>query len=180
MEKNWKLLKSEIVYKDPVLLVEHRDFHYSKNDSVGKFTIVKMRSWAVIVPVTKEGKLVLVKQYRVGTLQAAYEFPGGALEGDEDRAFGAARELKEETGYEGELTLLSDARPNPAFMDNYCYVYLAEKCEKTSGLHLDPFEDLEPEEFSVEEVEQMILDGRIAHSISMAAYGCYKAFLGQR
>lgn len=175
MEKNWKLVNTEIVYKDPVLRVEHREFHYTKSDSVGRFTVVSMKNWAVIVPVTKEGKFVLVRQFRVGTGEVAYEFPGGALETGEEAMTGAGRELAEETGYSGRLTLLCKMRPNPAFMDNFCYVYLAEECEQTSGLELDPFEDLEPEEFSLAELESMILDGRVPHSISVAAYGAYRA-----
>lgn len=180
MKDNWKLIGSKIAYKDPVLLVEHRDFHFKKNDSVGTFTIVKMRDWAVIVPVTKEGKLVLVKQYRVGTQDVGYEFPGGALEKGENAMEGAIRELAEETGYEGKFSTLCEMAPNPAFMDNTCYLYLAEDCVRTGELNLDPFEDLEPVEFSLEEVGEMILDGSIVHSISIAAYGSYVAHLNKK
>jgi len=179
MKNNWKQIKSEKVFQDPVLRVEHRDFYFSRNGSEATFTVISMKDWAVLVPVTTEGRLVLVKQFRVGTAEAAYEFPGGALEKGEDPACGAARELAEETGYTGRLTHLSKMRPNPAFMDNFCYVYAAEDCEKTGGLVLDPFEDLEPEEFEVSEVEQMIKDGRIVHSISIAAFGCYKIYSGE-
>ncbi|ADD69157.1 NUDIX hydrolase [Denitrovibrio acetiphilus DSM 12809] len=177
MEKNWKLVGAELVYKDPVLQVEHRDFHFKKNDEVGTFTVVSMKDWAVIVPVTEEGRFVLVKQYRVGTRSVAYEFPGGALEKGEKPEEGAARELVEETGYCGSLSKLCDLSPNPAFMDNTCYLYLAENCTKTSDLSLDPFEDIEPAEFSLRDVENMILNGEIVHSISIAAYGAYIALL---
>jgi len=173
MLKNWKRINTETVYENPVLRVERRDFHFSKNDSVGAFTIVCMCDWAVIVPVTSEGKMVLIKQYRVGSEEVAYEFPGGALEKGEAPIAGAERELAEETGYSGNLSDLCKMRPNPAFMDNFCYLYMAENCEKTQELVLDPFEDIEPEEFTVEEVEAMILDGRINHSISIAAYGAW-------
>ncbi|PLX67509.1 MAG: NUDIX hydrolase [Denitrovibrio sp.] len=179
MKDNWKLVKTETTYTDPVLRVEHRDFHFKKNDSVGTFTVISMKNWAVIVPVTAEGKLVLVKQFRVGTCDVSYEFPGGAVETGEDPLIGGARELVEETGYEGELTELVRMNPNPAFMDNTCYLYLAVNCVKTSELFLDPFEDVEPAEFSLSEVEQMILNGQISHSISIAAYGAYIASLRQ-
>lgn len=160
-----------------MLRVEYRDFHFKKNDSVGRFTVVSMKNWAVIVPVTAEGNLILVRQFRVGTLETLYEFPGGALEDGEDEAAGALRELEEETGYKGALTELCRMRPNPAFMDNFCWLYMASDCVRTSELSLDPFEDLEPVEFTPDEVERMILDGRIVHSISIAAYGAYIAYL---
>lgn len=177
MKDNWKLVKTYTVYRDPVLQVEHRDFHFKKNGQTGRFTVVSMKDWAVIVPVTKDGNFVLVRQFRVGTGEAAHEFPGGALETGEEPVDGAARELAEETGYSGRLTLLCRMRPNPAFMDNFCYVYLAEECVRTQQLVLDPFEDLEPEEFSEERLEKMLLDGGVPHSISVAAYGAYRAFL---
>lgn len=180
MKDNWKLLKSETKFKDPVLSIEHRDFYYKRSGQNGRFTVVSMKDWGVVVPLTKSGRMILVKQYRVGTCETAYEFPGGALEKGEDALAGSARELSEETGRTGELTFLSKMRPNPAFMDNYCYLYLAENCEKTSDLVLDPFEDIEPEEFDVSEVEQMILDGRIVHSISIAAYGAYMAYISKK
>ena len=180
MKDNWTLVGSKTVYTDPVLRVEHRDFHFKKNDSTGTFTIVKMRDWAVILPITKEGKMVLVKQYRVGTQEVAYEFPGGALEEGENPVEGAERELAEETGFSGDFSTLCELSPNPAFMDNICYLYLAENCEKTSGQNLDPFEDIEPVECTPDEVAEMILDGRIVHSISIACFGAYKAYLNKK
>lgn len=175
MKNRWTLKDRREVFKDHVLRIEHRDFHYSTNGSTGTFTVLSMKDWAVIVPFTTEGNLILVKQFRVATGDITYEFPGGALEIGEDADFGAQRELTEETGYGGKLSLLSKMRPNPAFMDNFCYAYLAEGCEKVSDLNLDPFEDIEPVTVTTEEFEQMIKDGSVVHSITLAAYGAYKA-----
>jgi len=176
MKDNWKLVNRNLEYENPVLRVEQRDFQYSHNDSIGHFTVVSMKDWAVIVPITSEGKVIMVRQYRVATDEVTYEFPGGALESGEDALSGAERELMEETGFDGEVSLMSKIRPNPAFMDNFCYLYFAENCRKVSGLNLDPFEDLEPVEFSMDEVEQMIKDGKIIHSITIAAYGAFRVF----
>lgn len=178
MRERWELRKSAEVFKDAVLRIEHRDFHYQKNDSVGTFTVVCMKDWAVIVPVTSDSRLILVKQFRIATDEVTYEFPGGAIEKGEDPLKGAVRELQEETGHAGRLSLLSRMRPNPSFMDNFCYSYLAEDCEKTSGLNLDPFEDIEPVTVTFEEFEDMITNGSIVHSITLAAYGAYKAKKG--
>ena len=179
MEENWSLKNRREVFKDHVIKVEHRDFFYSKNAQTGTFTVLSMKNWAIIVPVTKEGNLVLVRQFRVATGEETYEFPGGALEQGEENSDGALRELAEETGYTAAATeLLVNMRPNPAFMDNFCYVYLASGCVKSSELNLDPFEDLEPFEVSVAEFEEMIRQGKIIHSITLAAYGAFKARLG--
>lgn len=175
MKNRWTLRNRREVFKDTVLKIEHRDFHYSANGQTGTFTVLSMKDWAVIVPVTKDGRLLLVRQFRVATGDITYEFPGGALETGEEADYGAMRELEEETGHRGKMTLLSKMRPNPAFMDNFCYAYLAEDCEKVAELKLDPFEDIEPEAVAFEEFEQMIKDGRVVHSITLAAYGAFKA-----
>lgn len=179
MKDRWSLKARREAFKDTVLKIEHRDFFYKTNGQTGTFTVLSMKDWAVLVPVTKDNKLIIIKQFRVATGDVAYEFPGGALEAGENPDQGAERELKEETGHTGRLTLLSKMRPNPAFMDNFCYAYLAENCEKVSGLKLDPFEDIEPLEVSFDEFEQMVLNGEIVHSITLAAYGAFKAFKGK-
>lgn len=178
MRSRWELRGSSEVFRDPVLRVEHRDYHYQLNDSTGTFTVVRMKDWAVILPITQGGNLILVKQFRVATGEVNYEFPGGAIEHGEDHGKGAARELMEETGCSGRMELLSAVRPNPAFMDNFCYTYLARDCVRINGLKLDPFEDLEPVEVSFSGFEDMVRDGRIVHSITLAAYGAFKALKG--
>ncbi|MGE4266562.1 MAG: NUDIX hydrolase [Deferribacterales bacterium] len=175
MKRHWTLKDRREMFKDVVLKIEHRDYHFSKNGQTGTFTVVSMKDWAVIIPVTKEGKFILVKQFRIATGEVTYEFPGGALEAGEDADTGALRELTEETGFAGSLTLLSKMRPNPAFMDNFCYAYVASDCEKVKELNLDPFEDIEPVEVTRQELDAMIADGRIAHSIPLSAYGVFRA-----
>lgn len=175
MQREWTLTGQREKFKDAVLKVEHRDYRFAKTSETGVFTVVSMKDWAVIIPVTKEGKFILVRQFRVATGEVTYEFPGGALENGENAQDGAARELKEETGFEGRMSFLAKMRPNPAFMDNFCYAYLAEDCEKVAELNLDPFEDIEPVEVTAEELRSMIAEGKIAHSIPLAAYGVYKA-----
>lgn len=178
MKNRWELRNSAEVFKDAVLRIEHRDFHFSENGQTGTFTVVSMKDWAVIVPVTSEKKIILVKQFRIATNEVTYELPGGAIERGEEPLKGASRELREETGFSGDLSLLSKMRPNPSFMDNFCYTYLAENCIKTHKLNLDPFEDIDPVEVSFDEFETMIIDGRITHSITIAAYGAYRACKG--
>jgi 8-oxo-dGTP pyrophosphatase MutT (NUDIX family) len=176
MKNNWTLKNVQLEYENPVLRIERRDFLFNKNNSVGNFTVVSMRDWGVVVPITSDGEMLLVRQFRVATGEVTYEFPGGALETGEDPLSGSKRELQEETGFSGNMTFMSKMRPNPAFMDNFCYLYLAENCEKVSNLKLDPFEDLEPVFFSVEKVAEMIRNGDIVHSITLAAFGAYCSF----
>lgn len=174
MKSRWRFIRSEEKFKDNVLTVEHRHYHYDGAGGSMPFTVVNIKNWVITIPVTEDGRLVLVRQFRAGTDSVTYEFPGGALDDGETPEKGALRELEEETGYVAASSKsLGEIHPNPAFMTNKCCCFLAEGCKRTGQMHLDLFEDTEPEEFTEEEVRAMIKDGRITHSISIAAFGLW-------
>jgi 8-oxo-dGTP pyrophosphatase MutT (NUDIX family) len=174
MKSRWKYLGTEQRYNDCVLSVEHREYHF---DGAGKsmpFTVVNLRDWVAVVPVTTGGDIVLVRQYRIGTDEITYEFPGGAVDTGEDFNLAAPRELEEETGYIAEkIGLMASIRPNPAFMTNSCHCFLAENCAPTGKMNPDLFEDAEPVIFSFDKVKHMALKGEITHSISLAALSLF-------
>jgi ADP-ribose pyrophosphatase len=174
MKNRWRFIEAEQKFKDRVLTVEHRRYHYDgANDSM-LFTVVNIKNWVITVPVTRDGKLILVRQFRVGTDSVTYEFPGGALDDGENPQVGALRELEEETGYRSKVAKrLGDMHPNPAFMTNQCFCFSAEGCTPDGEMHHDLFEDTAPEEFTEDEVRTMIKDGRITHSITIAAFGLW-------
>jgi len=83
----------------------------------------------MVVPVTDEGRLVLVKQWRHNLKRDTLELPAGAVDGDERPADAAVRELEEETGYalsDGvELTPLGTFYSLPSETNKYTHCYLA-------------------------------------------------------
>ncbi|WP_022851226.1 NUDIX hydrolase [Limisalsivibrio acetivorans] len=178
MRERWKLLGIEEKFSDRVLSVEHRRYHFDGAGDSMPFSVVRMKDWVIVVPVTEEGKLVLVRQYRVGTDEVTLEFPGGAVNMGEDPAEGAPRELEEETGYiSGRLSRLGSVKPNPAFLTNDCHAYLAEGCEAKGMMQPDPFEDVEPVELSLDEVKELARNGGINHSITLGALAIYLSTL---
>ncbi|UOD34130.1 NUDIX hydrolase [Deferribacteraceae bacterium V6Fe1] len=174
MDRHWKKLNTHREYLDRVLSVEHREFYFSKENASMNFTVINTNDWVTIIPITSDNKFVLVKQYRIGTEETTFEFPGGAINKGEDKLNAALRELKEETGIEPkEIKLLGEVHPNPAFMSNKAYVYLATGCEFKYDLNLDMFEDIELITLSKNELEEYIKDGIIKHSIVLAAYSLF-------
>lgn len=174
MYRHWKKLNTHREYLNRVLSVEHREFYFSKANASMNFTVVNTNDWVTIIPITFDNKFVLVKQFRVGTEETTFEFPGGAINKGEDSLNAALRELKEETGIEPkEIALLGEVHPNPAFMSNKAYVYLASGCEFNYDLNLDMFEDIEVVTLSKDEFERFIKNGMIKHSIVLAAYSLF-------
>src|SRR5690349_4723168 len=80
-------------------------------------------NWVNVVAVTPEQQLVLVEQYRHGTDTIELEIPGGMMDRqDASPVATGVRELREETGYEGDdAQIIGSIFPNPAIMSNTCF-----------------------------------------------------------
>jgi len=116
-----------------------------------------------VLPLTDDGEVILVKQYRYAHRKCTLEIPAGKLEvGEKDDIRSAAlRELKEETGAEcEELIYLGEMYPSPALLSEVIYMYFARGlkfCEK----HLDDDEFLECERVPLERMLEMICEGTL-------------------
>jgi ADP-ribose pyrophosphatase len=165
MEK-WDVLETESVLKSKV-------FSYSKtvarsplSKKTGTFDVLDCPDWVNIVAITSENKLVLVRQYRHGIADITIETPGGCVDPGENPLDAAKRELQEEAGYiSSNWSLLGEISPNPAFIKNKCVAFLALDAKHVSDQSLDPFEEIEIDLLDVSKVKEMILEGKINHSL---------------
>jgi len=174
MKKYWKHIKTEEQYKDKIISVNHRTVMHTKINRSMPFTIINTKDWVIIIPKINN-KYTLVKQYRVATNEVTLEFPGGAINDNEDIKQSALRELKEETGLITDtINYLGKISPNPAILSNCCHVFFADNCKKTGKTNFDLFEDIEFDEYTLEEIEEMIKNSTITHSLVIAAYGLFK------
>lgn len=178
MKKNWQFIKEEKVYNDTILSIRHLEYYYKVADKSMVFTVQDMSSWAIIVPVTKEGEFILVRQFRAGTNSDTLEFPGGSINKNEDVMQAAARELQEETGaVSSKIIPLGVMDPNPAFMTNKCHVFAALDCTFDGVQQLDLFEDTEAITVTEAKLREMLKSGEFSQSLSIAAYSLYKTNL---
>ncbi|MBI2800211.1 MAG: NUDIX hydrolase [Gammaproteobacteria bacterium] len=106
--------------------------------------VLEMPDCVSVVPITPDGEIILIDQYRHGVAQWVLECPGGSIKSDhDDPASAAARELREETGYAaGELEYLGTHHLNPSGQTSQVHTFLAHDCRVDSGAALEPFEDL--------------------------------------
>jgi ADP-ribose pyrophosphatase len=97
---------------------------------------------AAILALTSDNEVILVRHYRPGPQQILLELPGGYVDPDEDPAVSAARELKEETGYEGKLELVTSSLDDAySTMQRFCFV--ATACRKVTEAQQTPTETVE-------------------------------------
>jgi ADP-ribose pyrophosphatase len=142
------------------------------------FYILATHSWTNIVALTPEEKVLLVTQFRHGKMESSIEIPGGAVDARDLQPLAAAkRELLEETGHEAaEWHLIGETYPNPAILDNTCYLYLALGARKVAELKLDEAEELEVSEVDLDEIPSMIRSGQIRHALVVAAFQYLELF----
>lgn len=128
--------------------------------------------WINVIPVTPEGEVVLIRQYRHGVRSVTLEIPGGMVDPGEDPETAAVRELEEETGYRAEnVRLLGSVWPNPAIQNNNCYMYLAEGARCVTEPRPDPSELIEVVTYPLDDVPRLIAEGEIRHSLVVTAFG---------
>jgi len=135
------------------------------------FYVIDSVNWVNIIAVTSDQKLVMVEQYRHGSNTVELEIPGGMMDPHEnDPVVTAVRELREETGYEGESAReLGKIWSNPAIFSNTTYTVLIENCVLKHGLEFDSGEDLITRLVPVDEIPGLIADGKINHSLVVVA-----------
>jgi len=136
------------------------------------FYIIEAVNWVNIIPITREGKIVMVEQYRHGSDTVELEIPGGMMDdGESDPVAAAVRELGEETGYVGKRArVIGQIFPNPAIMNNICYSVLVEDCVFEKEISLDSTEDIHVTLVDPAEIPSLIQQGRIGHSLVVVAF----------
>lgn len=146
-----------------------REFH---------FYVLEAPDWINVIPLTPEGKVVLIRQYRPGTEEVSLEIPGGMVDDEDgDPAETARRELLEETGYAAEeIISIGRVAPNPAIMDNHCHMFLARNARPVAEPQFDGAEYIELELVDLDEVPQLITDDCITHSLVVSAFYYYEQY----
>jgi 8-oxo-dGTP pyrophosphatase MutT (NUDIX family) len=168
----WKVLASIELFKTAFFRLRSDRCQLPDGRVMPNYYVMEFTDWVNIVPITSEGQVLAIKQYRHGSGRVHLEVPGGTLDPrfPEDPEVAGQRELLEETGYTSTRWIKCGVHfPNPALQSNRLHTYLALDCLKVSEPHLDPFEDLALEPFALSELQKKLEDGEFSHSLIMAS-----------
>ena len=132
------------------------------NGTIAEWDYIHHDGAACVVAVNSSGKLLMVRQYRNALDRFTLELPAGKLDSpDEPTIECATRELEEETGYKaGRMEYLLTVNTTVAFCNEKVDVYLATELEKTNQ-HLDPEEEINVEEWDIDDLKQLIYEGKM-------------------
>ena len=162
----WRELKRERVADCRIFTVERSVAASPVDEQPHTFHLIQSIDWAQILPITTDGKAVLVRQYRHGAQRVTLEIPGGLIDPGEDAATAALRECLEETGYRGRAALpLGVVNPNPALFGNRLHAFYALDVELESAVQNTGTELTEAVLVPVAELEELLLAGEIDHAL---------------
>lgn len=165
----WKKLDSKLVYDNPWITVIE-DTVINPSGGEGIYGKVHFKNIAVgIIPIDEEGNTWLVGQYRYTLDQYSWEIPEGGCPAGEDILDAAKRELKEETGLTAvNWNKIMEIHTSNSVSDELGYVFLATGLT-VGETSFEDTEDLKIRKLPFKELVQMVLDGEITDSISVAA-----------
>ncbi|NEO14304.1 MULTISPECIES: NUDIX hydrolase [unclassified Moorena] len=151
------------------------------NQSEGQWECIRHPGGSLAVPVTPDGKLVLVRQYRFAVSGRLLEFPAGTVESHENPAETIKREIEEETGYRAHSWKSLGKFPlAPGYSDEYIYAFLAQDLEKLEAPpKQDADEDIEVVLMTPKELEQAILEGEPVDAKSISSFFMARPFLNE-
>ncbi len=135
------------------------------------FFIIDCVNWVNVVAITPDKQLVMLEQYRHGSNTVELEVPGGVMDAkDVSPLATGVRELREETGYEGDnARIIGEVFSNPAILTNTTYTVLVENCIPKHSTELDSGEDLVTRLVPIADIPGLVAAGKIRHSLVVVA-----------
>lgn len=170
--KGWKKRSQKYVLRTRWLSLRKDGYKTPEGKIVDDFYIVERPDFVVIVPETKDGKFVLVKQYRLGIEKNILNFPMGFTEKGEPIRRTARRELIEETGFSGgTITHIGSFLLSPPFIKSTGHVFSIRNISKKRGKGIDDKGEIEKVMIvSGRELEKLIKKKKLPDFVSIGSY----------
>ena len=176
MIRNWEILSREQVEDFRIFQIREKRVRSPRTGEIREAQVVECSDWVLVLALTPQKEVVMVRQYRHGIEQVCLELPGGLVDPSDDSPdVSAGRELLEETGYRaGKLTCTGECFPQPAILSNKCYFYLAEHVEALQTQNLDAGEDIEIIKIPIKSITARIANREINHGMVLLAFFFYE------
>ena len=173
-----QLLKQRLLYQGRKFSFESSRYRLP-NQTEGEWECIRHPGGALAVPVTAEGTLILVKQYRFAVQGRLLEFPAGTVEPGETPEATIQREIEEETGYHADRwQKLGEFFVAPGYSDESIHAYLAQDLTQLENPpSQDADEDIETVMMTIAQVEKAIQTGYISDAKTICSFVLARPFL---
>ena len=170
----WKKLSEEILARNPWWTYK-KDVCELPSGKPGEYHYVHTNGSSMVIPLTKEGRVLTVKQYRYLLGRESIEFPCGSVKDSSSYDATAREELGEETGFSARtLVCVGEYNPYNGVTNEMCRVYVARGLEHV-GAAPDETEEFELITMSLREFEERIADGTVWDGMTIAAWAVARA-----
>jgi ADP-ribose diphosphatase len=165
----WTTLESESIQDCRVFSVRRVRAQSPRTGDAHDFFAIDSSDWVNVVPITSDGCVVMVRQYRHGAGELTLETPGGLVDPGETPVAAAARELLEETGYAAaEIVSLGAVNPNPALFSNRLHGFLARGAQRVREVQNESTEETHVELVPLAALREEVRAGRVNHALVIA------------
>lgn len=168
-EEKWKILRSEYISRRPWMTARRDEVQLPDGRIIPEYWVLEFPDWVNVIALTKDGDMVMVRQYRHALGLTEYELCAGVMEEGESPLEAAKRELLEETGFGGgKWTEFMSICANPSNHTNLAHTFLAVGVERVCEQHLDATEELTCHVLSQDDVFGMLQRGEIFQALMAA------------
>jgi ADP-ribose pyrophosphatase len=172
---HWEKTASRLHADCKIFDVYKSRFRHPIRQLEGDFFVIDAPDWITVVAVTEKMELVAVRQYRFGIEDLSLEVPAGVMETGEDPLETGIRELREETGFEGDnAEVLGWVYPNPAIQNNRCYVIGVHQARQVSSTDWDEHEEVQTQLIPLTKLDERLARGDFQHALSVCTFHFYR------
>ncbi len=162
----WKVLESKTLFNQPWLNIRQEKCELPNGKIMPAYYILEYPSWVNAFALTRDNKVIMVKQYRHAIGEVGIEIAGGVVDPGESPEAAMRRELLEETGYEFDsLELMGKLAANSSTANNFTYMYLAKGGVKVAEQSLDETEDVEVLICDMDQVKSFLKENKITQAL---------------
>lgn len=173
MLRRWKTLTSKVVSKNPWWTYKIDTFKIPEGVA-GEYHYVQTEGSSMIVPVTDDGRIILVNQYRYLCDRESIEFPCGGVKAGKSYEEMARLELEEETGYRSDdVERVGEFNPFNGVTNEMCAVHVARNLQPAQAKP-DATEEFELLRCTPGAIEEMIRTNKIWDGMTLAAWTLVK------
>ncbi|MGC5324461.1 NUDIX domain-containing protein [Brevibacillus sp. SYSU BS000544] len=163
-----KTISSEQIYDGKIIKLKV-DTVQLPNGHTAKREIVTHQGAVAVLPLTSDGKMIAVRQFRKPLEKTIVEIPAGKLEIGEEPIVCAVRELEEETGFKArQLEHHSSFYTSPGFANELLHLYIATDLYE-GVYHPDEDEFVETVHLTLEEAKALLAQGEICDAKTVLA-----------